>query len=160
MAKIGRNAPCPCGGEKKYKKCCLRRDQEQQSAKRAASNADSPTAMPASAPGLWAFDDDDDLEELSNSVVDLIDEKRFDEADKVCVRLRLDYPEVVDGIWRQAMVGEARGQHHEAAKYYRQSADFASREGGFEEEGIKDWLDLASRLEAHPKRSQSATRPT
>ena len=23
MAKIGRNAPCPCGSGKKYKKCCL-----------------------------------------------------------------------------------------------------------------------------------------
>ena len=22
MAKIGRNAPCPCGSGKKYKKCC------------------------------------------------------------------------------------------------------------------------------------------
>ena len=25
MAKIGRNAPCPCGSGKKYKKCCLGR---------------------------------------------------------------------------------------------------------------------------------------
>ena len=23
-AKVGRNDPCPCGSEKKYKKCCLR----------------------------------------------------------------------------------------------------------------------------------------
>jgi hypothetical protein len=22
MAKIGRNAPCPCGSGKKYKRCC------------------------------------------------------------------------------------------------------------------------------------------
>ena len=27
MAKIGRNAPCPCGSGKKYKRCCLLRDQ-------------------------------------------------------------------------------------------------------------------------------------
>jgi uncharacterized protein YecA (UPF0149 family) len=25
MAKISRNAPCPCGSGKKYKKCCLLR---------------------------------------------------------------------------------------------------------------------------------------
>jgi uncharacterized protein YecA (UPF0149 family) len=25
--KIGRNAPCPCGSGKKYKKCCLVKDQ-------------------------------------------------------------------------------------------------------------------------------------
>jgi len=25
--KVGRNAPCPCGSGKKYKKCCLNKDQ-------------------------------------------------------------------------------------------------------------------------------------
>jgi len=28
MAKIGRNAPCPCGSGKKYKHCCLKKSQE------------------------------------------------------------------------------------------------------------------------------------
>lgn len=23
MSKVGRNEPCPCGSEKKYKKCCI-----------------------------------------------------------------------------------------------------------------------------------------
>ena len=27
--KIGRNAPCPCGSGKKYKKCCLNKGKEQ-----------------------------------------------------------------------------------------------------------------------------------
>jgi tetratricopeptide (TPR) repeat protein len=31
-AKIGRNQPCPCGSGKKYKKCCLRKDQPSSSA--------------------------------------------------------------------------------------------------------------------------------
>jgi len=31
MAKIGRNAPCPCGSGKKYKKCCLEKDARQRS---------------------------------------------------------------------------------------------------------------------------------
>ena len=26
--KIGRNDPCPCGSGKKYKQCCLKKDQE------------------------------------------------------------------------------------------------------------------------------------
>jgi len=29
MVKIGRNAPCPCGSGKKYKNCCLSRDEEE-----------------------------------------------------------------------------------------------------------------------------------
>lgn len=28
MSKIGRNDPCPCGSGKKYKRCCLERDQK------------------------------------------------------------------------------------------------------------------------------------
>ncbi len=27
MTRVGRNAPCPCGSGRKYKKCCLRRDE-------------------------------------------------------------------------------------------------------------------------------------
>jgi hypothetical protein len=30
----GRNDPCPCGSGKKYKKCCLRKDQEAARAER------------------------------------------------------------------------------------------------------------------------------
>jgi uncharacterized protein len=26
--KVGRNDPCPCGSGKKYKQCCLKKDQE------------------------------------------------------------------------------------------------------------------------------------
>jgi hypothetical protein len=29
MEKVGRNAPCPCGSGKKYKKCCLRKVEEE-----------------------------------------------------------------------------------------------------------------------------------
>src|ERR1017187_7891504 len=29
MNAIGRNEPCPCGSGKKYKKCCLERDEAQ-----------------------------------------------------------------------------------------------------------------------------------
>lgn len=36
-AKIGRNAPCPCGSGRKYKKCCLPREQAGQSARAAPS---------------------------------------------------------------------------------------------------------------------------
>jgi len=28
MAAIGRNAPCPCGSGKKYKRCCLLKEQQ------------------------------------------------------------------------------------------------------------------------------------
>lgn len=30
--KIGRNEPCPCNSGKKYKKCCMRKTEEQKMA--------------------------------------------------------------------------------------------------------------------------------
>ncbi|MEF3168618.1 MAG: SEC-C domain-containing protein [Deltaproteobacteria bacterium] len=32
--KVGRNDPCPCGSGKKYKKCCLARDEAEESERR------------------------------------------------------------------------------------------------------------------------------
>lgn len=39
MAKIGRNAPCPCGSGKKYKQCCLRKGSEQESGNQSEAKA-------------------------------------------------------------------------------------------------------------------------
>ena len=138
MAKIGRNAPCPCGSGKKYKKCCLPRQEEEAARPR-------PSLQPAPEP-LWIWEDDP-LEDLSNRVLDLIEAGRFDEADEVCRRLRKDYPDVVDGLSRQAEVYEARGMYAEAASYYRRSAAFARNHEGFDEEGIRDWEETADRLD-------------
>lgn len=38
MEKIGRNEPCPCGSGKKYKKCCLAKEQEIASRRRTEAN--------------------------------------------------------------------------------------------------------------------------
>lgn len=38
MEKIGRNEPCPCGSGKKYKKCCLTKQQENAARRRVEAN--------------------------------------------------------------------------------------------------------------------------
>ena len=93
MSKIGRNAPCPCGSGKKYKKCCL-------------LNQDG---RPTSAPPIKYRAVYTDLDQLSNSVVDLINQKELDKAEAVSRRLLSEYPDQVDGFNRLAMVYEARG---------------------------------------------------
>ena len=45
----GRNDPCHCGSEKKYKKCCLLKDEEARAAEKAAT-AVPPSAEDASDP--------------------------------------------------------------------------------------------------------------
>ena len=98
MAKIGRNAPCPCGSGKKYKKCCLLRRE---------SEALEQGKILEQNPGKTLVEVDD-LDDLSNSVLDLIDGGKFDEAESVCNELKKRYPDQVDGIERMAMVYEAR----------------------------------------------------
>ena len=73
MVKIGRNAPCPCGSGKKYKKCCLSAQPEKRSAKKQRF-------IPVYT----------ELDQLSNSVVDLIKQKKLDEAETVSRKLLLN----------------------------------------------------------------------
>ena len=131
MAKIGRNAPCPCGSGKKYKKCCLPL-QDRSSSQKNISYSEA---------------DIDDLDMLSNSVADLIDEGELDEAEKVCYELLSRYPDQIDGIDRLAEVYEARGNNKKAAEYFRKAAAFAQSNPGFDQEGIDWYLDKAKSLE-------------
>ncbi len=49
MAKTGRNEPCPCGSGKKYKNCCLAKD-EARSYDEQAEEAQGPGPEPAPEP--------------------------------------------------------------------------------------------------------------
>lgn len=70
--------------------------------------------------------DDDPLDELSNSVVDLVEARRFDEAIAACKRLLEEFPEVVDGLERSGMVHAAMGEHALAADFYRRALEFVT----------------------------------
>ena len=105
MAKIGRNQPCPCGSGKKYKRCCWHRDR-----------AARVTVTPAVSPHGYHLAETG-LDRLSNSVVDLVEEGRLDEADAACERLRTEFPEVHDWLMRKAMICEARGETARAIEY-------------------------------------------
>ena len=59
MNAIGRNEPCPCGSGKKYKKCCLERDE-------ALERQNRPAVMPAGG-------EDDFIAELLPKVDEAVD---------------------------------------------------------------------------------------
>lgn len=112
MAKIGRNQPCPCGSGKKYKHCCAEKDR--------GARIDVVPAMPSQHGHFFI----DELDQLSNSVIDLVNEGRLDEADAVCERLRSEYPEVNDWLMRKAMVCEARAEYEQAITYCQRVIDW------------------------------------
>ncbi len=118
MAKVGRNQPCPCGSGKKYKRCCQAKDQASRA--QVASLAQQRYTHVAPVPGDFFFSEDN-LDELSNRVVDLIDEGRLDEAETACQELKEQYPEVIDWLFRTAMLHEARGEPQRAIEYYERT---------------------------------------
>ena len=133
MAKVGRNAPCPCGSGKKYKKCCfLRQDGKTQSA----------------GPQMRFTPVYTELDQLSNSVVDLIAQNKLDEAEAVSRRLLADYPDQIDGLERLAQVYEARDEKEKAVEYYRKAADFARSMPGFDQESIDWYLSEVNRIKS------------
>jgi len=151
MAKIGRNDPCPCGSGKKYKQCCLGKDE-------AAARAASPPpaslsrrqAHAALLAELAATDTPDELTEASNAVVDMVHAGDLDAAERAAHELLERFPQVHDGYDRLGMVSEARGDNRKAADYYRQVIAFVRQhpetyEPGFEHtfQKLVDRLDPA-----------------
>jgi tetratricopeptide (TPR) repeat protein len=126
MAKIGRNDPCPCNSGKKYKKCCLASDEAAPSfacsvarAARPAQLAGVPSRRPSVASDVQ--DELDELTEASNAVVDMVQAGNLDAAEQAAHDLLARFPDVHDGYDRLGMVCEARGDHRQAADYYRKA---------------------------------------
>jgi tetratricopeptide (TPR) repeat protein len=134
MTKLGRNDPCRCGSGKKYKKCCLPLDERS-----------------AATPPLLMLDNDG-LDDLSNSVIDLAGTGRFDEALSACARLLEEFPEVVDGLERSGMVHAKMGNHALAADFYRRAFAFVT-----DPSRRDDYEDQDYYLEQAEKEEQLAT---
>ena len=125
MPETARNAPCPCGSGKKYKLCCLAKNdpsfQLDSDRRRLVTTARSAPrtrrprqrTSPSShrtPPGYFIWDGDR-LDKLSNGVVAHIRGGRFAEAEAGIARLREEYPEVIDWLDRSALLAEARGDN-------------------------------------------------
>lgn len=124
MKKIGRNAHCPCGSGKKYKKCCLH----------APKPSDGSTFVYT------------DLDDLSNQVPELIKQKKYDEAEEVCRNLLEQYPDQIDGLHRSAELFEAMADYDKAITFYNQTVIFAEQADGFEQKSVEYFRNKAEQL--------------
>ena len=160
MPTPGRNDPCPCGSGKKYKRCCLDRDQAAALAPLIAKQAEL-AAMEAQRQAQRQAEQRERTEELratleeaaelddaSNAVVTLIDAGRLDEAEHAARALLVNYPEVHDGHDRLGMIYEARGLQREAADSYRQVvAIMRAHPGDYDPEMEAHYLELIAKLD-------------
>ena len=130
MAKPGRNDPCPCGSGKKYKRCCLAKDEEAERAiapvptPRHKSPTHAEIAESLAAAYYGVDDPEDELTSASNAAVDLVHAGKLDEAEQAARDLLERFPDVHDGWDRLGMVYQARGDHKQAAECYRKVIDF------------------------------------
>ena len=153
MAQLGRNAHCPCGSGKKYKKCCLAKDE---------AAAEHPNTLPrdhhehAGCPdcgqsmiptGIVSLADADELDDLSNSVVDLVEHGRLDEAEAACRELKEKFPDQIDWLERGAIVARARGDNKAAADLYRQCVAFTYDHDGFDDGSRACMIDEIKHLD-------------
>jgi len=150
MVKIRRNEPCPCGSGKKYKQCCMTKDQ----AEAAVKGQSVPQHQGFAGAPLWSDDAEDDMikmGEASNAVLDMIQDGKLDEAERAAHQLLKDFPDVHDGYDRLGMVYEARGNNRLAADYYRKALAFIRDHSdlyGPEMEQV--FVELIERLDPQP----------
>jgi hypothetical protein len=103
-------------------------------------------------------DESDDLEIMSDSFIDLLHEKRYADAEKVCERMQVEYPEQEDGWERLGMLRADQARWIEAAQCYRRAAGIM-RVAGDHNDAIKCALETAEKYEGTQRRLQNKKRP-
>ena len=161
MAKIGRNDRCPCGSGKKYKQCCLAKDEaaERPAREQPRTVAAAPAAdhLPHHHPH-FCNDCNAAIDDAANTVIALIDAGKLDDAERAAQTLVERWPDIYDGYDCLGMVCHARGNKHQAADYYRKVISFARREPSLYDPQFEDYYqELIAGLD--PKGSMGALPP-
>ena len=155
--KTGRNDPCPCGSGKKFKQCCLRKEEEAEREAMAAptearkkGSGGSYSDLEETLDRLEAeYEEDVALADASNAAMKLVRAGKLDEAEQAARDLLVRFPDVHDGYDRLGMVYEARGDNKQAAQYYRQALNFIrQRPDQYNDSGLEAvFLRLIAKLD-------------
>jgi len=140
MAKPGRNDRCPCGSGKKYKACCLTRDEAAENERLAAQQAVREERAAAKRNELRAAreaitanfaaslaDEEDDLEETVGAALRFICEGKLEQVETAARHLMERYPDIPDGWEFLGHVHEKRGENREAVTCYRRMLEIVNR---------------------------------
>lgn len=120
MSSISRNEPCPCGSGKKYKKCCLGKDEK------AAAGQRQPQPQSVAEADLYI----DALTELTNRANDLIRAGEWDKAFEACGQLQERFPGEIDAEERFGEYYKARGDFVQAKAYAQAALQRAEADPG------------------------------
>ena len=116
LPKVGRNDPCPCGSGKKYKKCCMLKDLEQEL-------ENQPDEEIPQEKKERRHPRADEIENNLNRAYKLLDERDFDHAARIFRNIML-----MDGQHYKAMTGLGRcliemGMTEEACGFFEKALE-------------------------------------
>ncbi len=148
MAKIGRNEPCPCGSGKKYKQCCLAKDEQAASAAADASRTSNEAhRRPHAVCDHCSHELDDD----AHRVIAFIEAGKLDEAEQAALELRDKHPTMYDGYDCLAMVHQAKGDTAQAIAYYQKVIALALESPELYDPGFADYYrDIIDSFDRFP----------
>jgi tetratricopeptide (TPR) repeat protein len=148
MAKIGRNDLCPCGSGKKYKRCCMARDEAVAREEFATAAASQAAAAAAQHDPHLCDDCNEQLDVAANAALALIDAGKYDAAERAAHDVLARFPAVHDGHECLGRLHQAKGDNQQAAECYRKVIAFARAEPHFYDPHFIDhFQNLIDRLE-------------
>ena len=159
MAKPGRNDRCPCGSGKKYKACCLPRDEAAERDRLAAEQAGREARAEATrleqrkerdaiAADLAASADLRDPDETADAALRFIQEGKLEETETAGRHLIDRHPDIPDGWEFLGHVHETRGENQEAIACYRRVLEIVDRTpDDFDPGYTQKFVDRIAKLE-------------
>jgi len=158
----GRNDPCPCGSGKKYKKCCLARDEAQ--AETAIPGHDHVSCSPHDhlragvlhvPEGLTDAQIREYIQRLdrwSHAGLDAFDQGRLEEAERIADQMRAEYPDQIDGEQLRARVRLQQKRWEEAALGFEKAVEIALKHReDYDDQFIKNLRRDAEHARGHAK---------
>ena len=156
----GRNDPCPCGSGKKYKKCCLARDEAQAPNPAHDHKGCSPDDhlragvlhVPAGLTDAEIREYVGRMDRWSHAGLDAFDQGRLEEAERIADQLRTEYPDQIDGEQLRARVRLRQERWEDAALGFEKAVAIALKyREDYDDEFIENLRREAEHARAHAK---------
>jgi tetratricopeptide (TPR) repeat protein len=159
MARPGRNDRCPCGSGKKYKACCLTRDEAAERERLAAEQAgrderaearrlEQRKERDAIAADFAASADLRDLDETVDAALRFVQEGKLEELETAARHILERYPDIPDGWEFLGHVHDKRGENRDAVACYRRVLEIINRTpDDFDPEYTQRFVDQIAKLD-------------
>ena len=116
---VGRNDPCRCGSGRKYKKCCLAKDESER------PRVQEPSLEPLGAPSDAFIEEVHEelarLDQWAHEADYAVENGDYQRAENLYEKIREHFPDQIDGSYLLAKIRSGQGRWAEAVGAYEQA---------------------------------------